>query len=317
MRLEDKLHHPLQRRNIASDTNLAIFTGDPGRAERQHLDRVLRRGEALECAFAQRVHRHDRNTAPRRLAQWGHHSGAICAGILPDHEDRVRLVEILEQNGAFANADALGQADAGRLMAHVGTVGKVVRAKAPHENLVEECGFIGSAARRVEVRPVGTLERAKMRPNQGEGVVPADGLVVIRHAVVTHRIGQASLLLEPVITLSFQFAYGIGREELGRHSSFREFEGDGFGAILAELKRAGMLRIRPCASRAVKALRLVHRQQRLGALQHNALLAKRFRNGAERAPASSGALIGLEHRTCFWFIHLDACLAGRRQRRLI
>ena len=101
MRIENKLHHPFQRRDVASDTDLAIFAGDPGRAERRHLDRVLRRGEALERAFAQWVHRHDRNAAPRRLAQRGHHPGAIGAGILPDHEDRVCLVEILQHDGAL------------------------------------------------------------------------------------------------------------------------------------------------------------------------------------------------------------------------
>ena len=263
VRFENELHHALQRRDVAADTDLAIFAGDPGRAEGRHLDRILRRCERSSArsrsGFITTI------GTPRLDAS---RSGVIIRGllvpgILPDHEDRVGLVEILEHHGALADADALGQADAGRLVAHVGAVGKVVRAEAAHEDLIEERRFVRSAARGVEVRLVGALQRAELRADQGEGVVPADRHVVVRRAVVAHRLGQAPLLLQPVVALLFQFADGVGGKELRRHPSLGELEGDGFGAILAKLEGAGMPRIRPGASRAVKAVRLVHRQQRL------------------------------------------------------
>src|ERR1700722_15805929 len=182
------------------------------------------------------------------LVQGGHHARAVRTGILPDHKDCVRFVEILQQNGALADADALRQAHAGRLVTHVRAIGKVICAEAPHEDLVEKRRFVRSAARRIEVRPVGALQRPKMRADHCESVVPAGRLIVICRAVVAHRLRQASLLFQPVIALPFQFADRLGRKELGRHLSLCEFKGVGFRAVLAELKRASMLRIRPCAS---------------------------------------------------------------------
>src|ERR1700733_3155007 len=71
VRFENKLHHPLERRDVPAHPDLAIFAGDSGRAKRHHLDCVLRRGEPFERALAQWVHRHDWNAAPRRLVQGG------------------------------------------------------------------------------------------------------------------------------------------------------------------------------------------------------------------------------------------------------
>ena len=95
VRLENEFHHALEGRDVTADADLAIFAGNPGRGESYHLDRVLRRGKSLQRPFTQRVHCHDRNAAPRRLAQRGHHPRAVGAGILPNHEDRICLVEIL------------------------------------------------------------------------------------------------------------------------------------------------------------------------------------------------------------------------------
>ncbi len=50
--------------------------------------------------------------APRigRLAQIAQHARMIGAGVLPDNEDRVCLLEILQRHRALANADRLAQA---------------------------------------------------------------------------------------------------------------------------------------------------------------------------------------------------------------
>src|SRR5262249_7490687 len=62
-----------------------------------------------------------------------------------------------------------------------------------------------------------------------------------------------------------------------------------------ELKGTGMPRIWPCAAGAVKALGLVHRQQRSGAFELDALLAQRSRSGMQGAPTASRSVKGGEH----------------------
>jgi hypothetical protein len=96
VRLENQLHHAFQDRNVTADTDLAIFAGDPGRAECCDLDRILRCSEPFQCALQQRIHSHNRNPAPRGLPQAGHHSWTVGAGVLPNHEDCVSCVEILQ-----------------------------------------------------------------------------------------------------------------------------------------------------------------------------------------------------------------------------
>ena len=114
---------------------------------------------------------------------------------------------------------------------------------------------------------------------------------MVGRRIVAHRLGQPPLLLQPVVALLFQFADGMGRKELARHAALGQLEGDGLGAILAELERARMSRIGPGAAGAVEAVRLVHRQQRLGAFQRDALLAQRSRGGLQRAPAAGGRIV--------------------------
>src|ERR1700680_4441227 len=72
-----------------------------------------------------------------------------------------------------------------------------------------------------------------------------------------------------------------------------------------------MRRIRPRTPWTVEAVRLVHREQRLRALRHDALLAKRLRGGTERAPAPGGAVIRCKYGARLRFVHLDALLADR------
>ena len=91
--------------------------------------------------------------------------GLLVPGILPDDEDRVGVVEILEQHRALADADAFRQADAGRLVAHVRAIGKVVRAEAAHEQLIQERRLVGGAAGGVEFGLVRIVQRiADARP---------------------------------------------------------------------------------------------------------------------------------------------------------
>ena len=50
--LEYQLHHALDQREIAADLGLTVLVRDRS-CSGQHVDRMLRRGEALERALAQ------------------------------------------------------------------------------------------------------------------------------------------------------------------------------------------------------------------------------------------------------------------------
>jgi hypothetical protein len=65
-----------------------------------------------------------------------HHSRAVGSGILADHENRVRRIEVFEQHGALSDPDAHRQPDACRLMAHVRAIGEIVGAEAADEDLI-------------------------------------------------------------------------------------------------------------------------------------------------------------------------------------
>jgi hypothetical protein len=119
---------------------------------------------------------------------------------------------------------------------------------------------------------------------------------MVGRGVVAHRLRQAPLLLQPIITLLFEFANSVGREELARHPVLAQLPGDSLGAILAELKGTGMARIGPRATWAIKAIRLVHRQQCPGAFELDALVAQGFGGGVQRPPAAGRQVIRCELR---------------------
>ena len=145
--LDDDLAQPLHGRHIAADTHLVVLGADGHAPTRQgHVAHGLWRGEAHQGLFPQRIEGEDGHAAVHGVVQLAHHSRAVGAGILADDEDGVGLGEILQVQGALANADALRHGGGGGLVAHVGTVGKVVHAVEPAEQLVEKGGFVGGTA---------------------------------------------------------------------------------------------------------------------------------------------------------------------------
>ena len=115
----EALHDTFQHRDVAADLHQIIGRSDRRRTQGQHLDRVLRRGEPLQPALAQRVEDDDRHPSLGHLAQRGQHAWVIGPGIVADAKDRVAMVEILERHGSLADADRFRQADACCLMTHV------------------------------------------------------------------------------------------------------------------------------------------------------------------------------------------------------
>lgn len=64
----------------------------------------------------------------------------VRAWVLPDHEDRVRTLEIFKQDSPFANPNCLLQRDATCFMAHIRAVGEVVRSIARDGKMLYERG---------------------------------------------------------------------------------------------------------------------------------------------------------------------------------
>src|SRR4029077_4527949 len=117
----------LERSHIAANPDLAIFAGDPGRSECRHLDWVLWRGEPLQGMLLQWIEDDNRDASARCVVQLSHHARAIGSGVLADNEDGVSVREVVEHDGPLADAYRFRKADAGRLMAHVGTIRHVIR----------------------------------------------------------------------------------------------------------------------------------------------------------------------------------------------
>src|SRR6185312_11915628 len=90
-----------------------------------------------------------------------------------------------------------------------------------------------------------------------EGFIPLAWHVLVGRAVVAHRMRQAALLFEVVITPAEQFAASVLRKELRRRAQRGQFPRAGLGAIFAELELRRLLGLWPRARHAGEPARLV------------------------------------------------------------
>lgn len=60
------------------------------------------------------------------LLQLMQHAGAIHANILPEEEDAIGVVEILDLHRTYGHADCFGQSDGRALVAHIRAVRQIV-----------------------------------------------------------------------------------------------------------------------------------------------------------------------------------------------
>ncbi len=290
--LEQHFHHALEQREVAADLDMDEFAADLGRAEGRHLDDVLRLGEFDQRAFGHRVDRDDRHPAFSRLDERGHHARRVGPGVMPDQEDRLGMFEVAQDHRALADADRRRQPAARRFVAHVRTVGKIVRAIFAHEDRIEKSGLVRGAARGVEFGLIGAFERAEMAADERESVLPAYGYITIGRRVVTHRFGQPALHLEPIIRLFHQLGDAVLREKFACHTEFRRLVRERLRTIFAEFELLGTARIGEGAARAFEPAGLVHREQRARPLGDDALFEQNLRGRRRGAPAAGGAVIG-------------------------
>ncbi|MNH17216.1 hypothetical protein D3C79_768790 [compost metagenome] len=199
--LQDELGHAAQQRHVAAQGRAEECGVGRPVAVGQHFQRVLRVLEALQATLLERVDAHHLGAALYRIAQRVEHARVVGTGVLAPDENRVGVLEVVEGDGALADPDALPQGHAAGLVAHVRAVGEVVGAVGTHEQLVQVRCFVAGAPRSVELGLVRAGQLVQLAGDQGEGGVPADRLVAVAGCVVDHRLGQAPLVLQPVVAL--------------------------------------------------------------------------------------------------------------------
>lgn len=269
--LQDELVQEPEEGLVAAQADLQEQVGESGALE--HALGGLRVLEARQARLGQRVDTDDLRAVGLGLLQGGEHARVVGAGVLPGDDDQVRLVEVLEQDAALADADGLGERGARGLVAHVRTVRQVVRAELAGEELVEECGLVARAPRGVEEGLVGGTEGGELLGDDVEGTLPGDRLVVVGALGQVHGVGEAALLAEPVAAAAVQVGDRVRGEEVRGDPAQGGLLGDRLRAVLAELRRVPVLRLGPGAARAVEAVLLVDAQEgQRGALHSHLLL---------------------------------------------
>ena len=263
-------HDALDRCDITVYTNGQPKIGDSCRFSHKGWQRferireVLRIGEPTQADFRQHVDADNLAASLLGSLEAAQHSGVICAGILANHKDGVRLLEVFEDDGSLADADNVAERATARFVAHVRTVRQVVRPKLPDEELVKERCFVARLARRVKSGFVGRGQSVEDPPEEVERRFPFDRLVVRRSLAEDHRTGQSALLAEPIVGFSLEFRDGIQGKELLCNTLFCPFMSDSLGSIFTEFREASVVvGIRPRAALANKAVLLIDLPQRL------------------------------------------------------
>src|SRR5690606_30116520 len=113
-------------------------------------------------------------------------------------------------------------------------------------------------------------------------------------AVVVQWLGQAPLILEPVIALLAQLADAVTSEKRGVNAAFGGFPIHRLGSVFAKFDGPGLGRLAPGATRAIEAAVLVGFEQGTNILLCVVATQPMPGNAAQRPPASGGAGIRLE-----------------------
>ena len=270
---------------------------------------VLRVGEAVEAALAQRV---DADDVAARCAPRPSSAESIRGWFVPGFWPITKIASASAKSSSetvpLPTPIDLPKADAARLVAHVRAVGQVVRAELADEELVEERGLVAGPARGVEDRLVGRIERLAARRRSGRrrrprrsarnGPRPRRGPSVgsaapgLRASSRTVRAGSD--------TDHSRKKSGVTRRVVASAASR-------LGPVLAELGMRAMLDVRlgPGAAGAVESVGLVHLQESRGASQHAHLMDDMLDRARDGAKAGRGVRVGT---------HVDARASRRAER---
>lgn len=270
----------------------------------QHFQLVLRVGKAFQPALADRVEGYDARSSLRRAAQIAQHAGMIGAGILPYNEDRIGLFKILQQHRALADTHGLRQRDATCLVAHIGAIGKIVRAIGAHEKLVEKGRLIGSAAGRIEFHPVGRVETLQNAADSLKSLIPFNGFIFVRCRVVAHGMGKAPRIFQIVIRPFPKLGNRVFAKKGRRSAPVRCLPGNGLDAVFTKFKRRAMFGITPCTTGTIEPIRLIGFQKRTGASQRCTAGQQLLATAFQRTPSACRAGTFADKTGFFTLAHL-------------
>ena len=259
--LKQKQVKRLEQGEVTVDLDLKEEVGELRAAPHNAL-RSLWILEAQEACFRQRVDRHDARAVLLCRLERGQHSWVIRAGVLTGNDDEFCLVEVVEQNAAFPDADRFRQRRAARFVAHVRAVRQIIGTELPNEQLIGKRSFVAGAAGGVKHRFIRTREGLQFARDQVERVVPLDSFVVPAALAFDDGVGQPTLLPEPVAVAFAQVVDGVLPEEVRPNSPDRSFLGNRLRAALTELRDVVLVAFRPRAGRAVEARTLIEGAQR-------------------------------------------------------
>src|ERR1700677_1963272 len=219
----------------------------------------------------------------------------VGARIVTDGDDELAMLEVLERDGALADADRFRQTDAGPFTARVGAIGKVVGAVLACEQLIEEGRLVGRPARGIELGHVRVGKASQYLPDPRECRIPGDGPIGVAGAVVSHGMRHPAFTFQLMIRPLQQGRYRVRCKEFRRRALPGGLPTDGLGAVLAELEGRALVLVRPWAAGTVETLRRIGTQQQRGISQVH-LLADGARSRAQRTPAAGGAVVCLDTR---------------------
>ena len=162
-------------------------------------------------------------------------------------------------------------------MAHVRAVGKVVRADAAREKLVQKRRLVRSPARGVEDRSV-RVGGPNMLADDVEGLGPRDRRIVGVTVADDHRMGDPARLAEPVLGLLLEFGDGMLFPPAGGGHAGGVLLSESLGTVLAEFDLLPVPgdRFRPGAAGAVDSARLVDAEHRAHGAAGSALFEAAF-----------------------------------------
>ncbi len=295
--LDQRLAGAGQQGDVAAVAHLQDLAGDLHLLAGEHLRRILRVLEPLEAPFAQRIDADDLGPPVHRLLQLVEDPRGGGARVVPDVDDQVGLLEVVERGGPDRDADAFRERHRGALVAHVGAVGQVVGAVHPRQQLEHVAGLEAGPPAGVEHRRIrGGGLGAQLAPDLGESLLPRDRQVSIRSRVPPEGMGQAARGFQVMVGPGVQLGQGVLFEE----GLVRPVPGDlprgGLDPVLADLERMRRRRLAPRATDAHEAVRLVLVDDDLGPLDGDAFADQDVSDRHDRSVAARGPLVGLDLR---------------------